>query len=144
MAQSFFAPYDAGLFRLAALGREQPEVELEGGPFTLQDRRVELPEHAGRDPSRLAGMEERIVGALVASREVKCSAERSNGPLGAEEPTSADAGDDDMFVGQVLSAREVHARDLEQRDPFGADLGVVPRRPDEAREEPRAEHRELL
>ena len=77
---------------------------------------------------RLAGMEQRALGALERRLGLERRVQRLDHALRAQEAALGDARDADALVRQ-LAAGEVDARDLEQRDPPRARVDVALARP---------------
>ena len=109
-------------------GEQLAQVELERAPRPLEQARVHLADEARGRAGRLAGMEQRALGALERRLGLERRVQRLDHALRAQEAALGDARDADALVGQ-LAAGEVDARDLEQRDPPRARVDVALARP---------------
>src|SRR5262249_43167911 len=122
---------------LLALDLQQlRQVELEYAPGALEHARVQLADHTGARPSRLARVQERVLGALERRIRLQRGIERVDDALRTAPAAVDDRGDPRLLV-RELAVREEDARDLEQRDAVGAELDVAGRGLDEAREQSR-------
>ena len=88
-------------------------------------------------------MEQRILARARTRLEAERVVERLDDALRACEAALDDRAERPVLVGELVAGRQVDACDLEEPDPGVAGVEVVPGGLDEAREQPRAEHRLL-
>src|SRR5262249_25539647 len=120
------------------------ELQLERAPRSLEHARVQLAEDARLQRRGLARVQQRVTARLELGRDLERTAQRLDRALRVEETAFEDRAEVDAFVRELAgAARQVDARDLEQPDRGCAGIDVVPDRVDEARQERRAEHREV-
>ena len=88
-------------------------------------------------------MKQRILAPLEARLEIERVVQRLDDALHACEAALDDGAERPVLVGELAAGRQVDACDLEEPDAGVAGVEVVPGGLDEAREQPRAEHRLL-
>src|SRR3954451_23445576 len=79
--------------RLARLREQRVEVELEPAPFAGEDAGIDLAEHTGGGPGRLAGVQEGVLAALESRLGLEGLVERLDDTFYAREAALGDRGD---------------------------------------------------
>src|SRR2546430_2699190 len=129
--------------RLGRRAHERVEVELEGAPDALEERRVQLAEPALDRARRLARVQERLARPLVRRLDLQRRVQLLDGPLRVGQAPLDDARDVPALVRQPAADGRVDAGDLEQRNIGVVQRDVVASNLEDARVELRPQRRRL-